>query len=318
MSDKKLKIASYGEILWDVFPDGKRLGGAPLNVALRLHSFGAEVAMISALGNDALGKEALAEITSLGLDTSYIQRNDKPTGQVAVTLDDKGSPSYDIVSDVAWDAIAWSEGNVQAVSEADALVIGSLAFRESVPLLETEQEEDDLKIEEVKPPINLEAIEVLIERSKFTVFDLNLRAPHYDLEVVVGLMEAADMIKLNDEELELIVLAMDIEGATLADELKLLSAMTETATICVTLGAEGAMLFHKGGIHTQKGFASKVVDTVGAGDSFLATLVFGLLSGETPEDALEVACAVGSLVAGKAGANPMVSTEEIDKVLLGE
>lgn len=315
MSDKKLKIASYGEILWDVFPDGKRLGGAPLNVALRLHSFGAEVAMISALGNDALGKEALSAIKTLGLDTSYLQRNDKATGQVAVTLDDKGSPSYDIVPDVAWDAIAWSEKNVAAVTEADALVIGSLAFRESVTLLNMAKEGDDLNNERAKPPINLEAIEVLIERSKFTVFDLNLRAPHYDLEVVVGLMEAADMIKLNDEELELIVLAMGIEGETLADELKMLSAETETATICVTLGSEGAMLFHKGGIHTQVGFPAKVVDTVGAGDSFLATLIFGLLSGETPDDALEVACAVGSLVASKAGANPVVSTDEIDQLL---
>lgn len=315
MSDKTLKIASYGEILWDVFPDGKRLGGAPLNVALRLHSFGAEVAMISALGNDALGKEALAEIKTLGLDISNIQRNDKPTGQVAVTLDQKGSASYDIVSNVAWDTISWTEENVQAVSKADALVIGSLAFRESVPLAEVGQEDLDLEKHNVKSPVNLEAIETLIERSKFTVFDLNLRAPHYDLEIVVGLMEAADMIKLNDEELELIVVALGIEGETLADELKLLSAMTETATVCVTLGAEGAMLFHKGGVHTQKGFPSKVVDTVGAGDSFLATLIFGLLSKESPDDALEVACAVGSLVASKAGANATVTNEEINAFL---
>lgn len=315
MSEKIVKIASYGEILWDVFPDGKRLGGAPLNVASRLHSYGAKVAMISALGRDELGEEVLSEMKVMGLDTSYVQRNDLPTGTVNVTLDDHGSPSYDITANSAWDKIAWTEENVQAVSEADALVIGSLAFRESVPVLENEKQGTVLDQEDIKVPVNLEAIEVLIERSKFTVFDLNLRAPHYDLEIVVGLMEAADMIKLNDEELELIVLAMGIEGETLAEELTLLSAMTETATICVTLGSEGAMLFHKGGIHTQVGFPAKVVDTVGAGDSFLATLVFGILSGETPDDALEVACAVGSLVAGKAGANAIVSPDEINKLL---
>lgn len=310
---KPLKIACYGEILWDVFPDKKLIGGAPLNVGLRLHSFGAKVAMISTLGNDALGKEAMAELKSLGLDTSHIQRKDQPTGQVTVTLDEQGSPSYDIVSNVAWDTIAWTEKNVQAVAEADVLVIGSLAFRESVSLENLLEEE--LTDPETAIPVNLEAIQVLVERASYTVFDLNLRAPHYNLETVVGLMEAADMIKLNDEELELVVLAMGIEGETLADELKLLSALTETPTICVTLGAEGAMLFHKGGIHEQIGFPAKVVDTVGAGDSFLATLIYGLLTDETPEDALEVACAVGSLVASKAGANPEVHPEEIDALL---
>lgn len=291
---KPLKIACYGEILWDVFPDKKRLGGAPLNVALRLHSFGAEVAMISAVGKDALGDEALAEITATQLETTWIQKVAKPTGQVQVTLDKKGSPSYEITANAAWDAIAFSKENSKAVQEANALVVGSLAFRNSV---------------------NQETIEQLIVQSSYTVFDLNLRAPHYDLEVVAALMEASDMIKLNDEELELIVIAMGIKGETLADELKLLSAMTETPTICVTLGAEGAMLLHKEVIYEQVGFPATVIDTVGAGDSFLATLIYGLLTEETPEDALEVACAVGSLVAGKAGANAMVTPDEIDELL---
>lgn len=291
---KPPKIACYGEILWDVFPDKKRLGGAPLNVALRLHSFGAAVTMISAVGKDALGKEALSEMEAAALDTSFIQKVAKPTGQVTVTLDTKGSASYAIEANAAWDEIQATEAGLAAVKEADALVIGSLAFRGS---------------------INLQAIEAFIEKSSFTVFDLNLRAPHYDLEIVVGLMEAADMIKLNDEEMELVVIAMGIEGETLADELKQLSAMTETPTICVTMGSEGAILYHKGGVHEQIGFPAKVVDTVGAGDSFLATLIYGLLTNETPEDALEVACAVGSLVASKAGANCEVHPEEIDAIL---
>lgn len=307
---KQLKIACYGEILWDVFPDMKRLGGAPLNVAMRLHSFGTTVSMISTLGNDALGKEALSDIKDVGLNTTHIKRIDKPTGQVAVTLDAKGNASYKITEDVAWDYIPWTEKNVEVVTEADALVIGSLAFRTAAT-----NEEFDLDNTEENPAINLEAIEVLIERSKYTVFDLNLRTPHYNLETVVALMEAADLIKLNDEELELIVLALGIEGETLADELKMLSAMTETPTICVTLGAEGAMLLHKGGIHTQTGFSVKVEDTVGAGDSFLAALLFGLLSGEHPEDILEVSCAVGAIVASKKGAHSEVTSQEIDLLL---
>ena len=298
---KTPKIACYGEILWDVFPDKKRLGGAPLNVALRLHSFGADVTMISAVGKDTLGDEALSEIEATQLDTSFIQKVAKPTGQVTVTLDAQGSPSYDIKANAAWDEIKVTEAALKAVQEADVLVIGSLAFRE--PALPAGRS------------INLQAIEALIEKSSVTVFDLNLRAPHYDLEIVVGLMEAADIIKLNDEEMELVVIAMGIEGETLADELKQLSAMTETPTICVTMGADGALLYHKGGVHEQVGFPAKVVDTVGAGDSFLATLIYGLLTNETPEDALEVACAVGSLVASKAGANASLTPDEIDALL---
>lgn len=291
---KQPKIACYGEILWDVFPDKKRLGGAPLNVALRLHSFGAEVAMISALGKDKLGDAALSEIETQSLKTDFIQRPNKPTGEVKVALDKKGTATYTIQENVAWDAIKATEENLKAVQEADALVIGSLAFRESV---------------------NLEALEALLERSKYMIYDLNLRAPFYELETVVALMEAAAMIKLNDEELELVVMALGIEGKTLADELKQLSAITETATICVTLGAEGALLYHKGAIFEQIGFPVKVIDTVGAGDSFLATLIYGLLTKEAPEDALEVACVVGSLVAGKAGANAIVHSQEIEGML---
>ncbi len=304
---KQLKIACYGEILWDIFPDKKRLGGAPLNVAMRLHSFGASVSMISALGNDTLGKEALSVIKDIGLETTDIQRNDKATGQVTVSLDPKGNASYEIENDVAWDHIPWTEKNVHTVTEADALVLGSLAFRSAII-------DEGLDEEGASRP-NVEAIEVLLERSKYTVFDLNLRAPHYHLETVVALMEAADLIKLNDEELELIVLALGIEGETLADELKMLSAMTETPTICVTLGSEGAMLLHKGGIHTQTGFSVTVKDTVGAGDSFLAALLFGLLSGEHPDDTLEVSCAVGAIVASKQGAHCEVTPKEIDVLL---
>lgn len=291
---KTLKIASFGEVLWDVFPDKKILGGAPLNVALRLHSFGAEMAMISALGNDTLGKEAIELLESEGLDTSNIQRNNSPTGTVQVTLNKGGSPSYEIQNEVAWDAILETDAATKAVRESNALFIGSLAFRESV---------------------NQNTLQEIIELSDYTVLDLNLRTPHYDLDVVGGLMEVADFIKMNDEELELLVVTLGIEEKTLEDELKAIAAMTNTASACVTLGAEGAMLLHEDKIYIQEGFRVKVVDTVGAGDSFLAGLIFGLLSEEDPQDALTLACAMGALVASKSGANPEVTPAEIDKLI---
>ncbi len=302
MPNNTLKIACYGEILWDVFPDKKRLGGAPLNVAMRLHSFGAAVGMISSLGNDALGKEASSLLESEGLDLSYIQRNKLPTGVVNVTLSKSGSAAYEIKENVAWDTIPWTEENAAFVSQADALILGSLAFRSIDPEMES-------------GGTNLEALEVLLERSKFTIFDLNLRTPFYDLEMVIGLMEASQMVKMNDEELELIVIALGVEKESLEEEVRAVASITHTETLCVTLGSDGAMLLHKDKIYTQIGFPTKVVDTVGAGDSFLAALVFGLLSGETPDDTLEVACAVGSLVASKAGANPVVTNDEINNLL---
>ncbi|GGG17896.1 fructokinase [Dokdonia pacifica] len=289
-------IVCYGEILWDVFPDGKKLGGAPLNVALRLHSFGANTSIISALGKDALGKTTLEALKEKDFPTTYIQQSKRPTGQVTVTLDDSGSARYDIQKDAAWDHIAATPEAIEEVKKADAFVFGSLALRETY---------------------NQAQFEALVTEAKYTVFDLNLRDPHYDLDVVLSLMEIANCIKLNDEELELIVTLLDLEKESLEEELKAVAKATNTDTVCVTLGPDGAMLYHNKTIYTQVGFPTKVVDTVGAGDSFLAALIFGLISGEAPEDSLEVAAAMGSLVAGKAGANAVVTNDEIDDLLEG-
>lgn len=292
--NKTLNIACFGEVLWDVFPDEKIVGGAPLNVAYRLHSFGAKVDMISALGKDALGAEARTTIESLGMDTLNIQTNAFPTGQVIVALDSNGTPSYTINAHVAWDNITATKESIAAVTASDALIFGSLAFRESTNQLQFEK---------------------LLEGSSYNVFDLNLRSPHYDLDAVIALMEVAHFIKMNDEELELITTLMDLRADDLEGELKAIAHASKTETVCVTMGAEGAMLLHKDKIYTQVGFPTTVSDSVGAGDSFLAGLVFGLLSDETPEDSLEIACALGSLVASKKGGTAVVTVDEIDDLI---
>jgi fructokinase len=287
-------IVCYGEILWDLLPEGEQLGGAPLNVALRLHSFGAKTSIISAIGKDALGKTTLASLKEKAFPTTYIQQTTLPTGKVDVTLDDTGSASYTIKENAAWDHIEATPEAIEEVKKADAFVFGSLALRADY---------------------NQEQFEALVSEASYTVFDLNLRHPHYDIDVVGSLMEIANCIKLNDEELELIVILLGIEKESLEEELKEIAKITETDTICVTLGPDGAMLFHKEKIYTQVGFPTTVVDTVGAGDSFLAGLIFGLLSEQSPEDTLQVAAALGSLVAGKAGANAVVTNDEIDDLL---
>lgn len=287
-------IVCYGEILWDVFPDGKQLGGAPLNVALRLHSLGAKTSIVSAIGKDALGKTTLATLEAKDFPTTYIQETKKPTGLVTVTLDTTGSATYDIQKNAAWDHITATPEAIQEVKKADALVFGSLALRDSY---------------------NQEQFQALVSEANYTIFDLNLRSPHYEVDTALSLMEIADCIKLNDEELELIVTLLDLEKETLEEELKAVAQTTNTDTICVTLGADGAMLYHKKKIYTQVGYPTKVVDTVGAGDSFLAGLIYGLLSGESPQHALQLGAALGSLVAGKVGANAIVTQEEIDDLL---
>lgn len=295
MKNDTPKICCYGELLWDVYaPDQKRLGGAPYNVANRLHSYGAQTQLITAIGKDDLGQQALEIVKADGLSNTLIQENSKPTGTVDVHLDSSKKASYTINTNVAWDYIEATPTAIEAVTTADAFVYGSLALRQTH---------------------NQQSFETLIDKASYKVFDVNLREPHYDLTVVIALMEIADFIKLNDEELELITTLLDITKDTLEEEIRALATLTQSQTICVTLGADGAMLFHKGKIYTQKAFPIEVVDTVGAGDSFLATLLFGLLSKETPEDSLALGCCIGALVASKAGANPSLSQEEINEMM---
>ena len=289
--NKAPQIACYGEILWDVFPDEKLLGGAPLNVALRLHSLGANINMISGLGHDNLAEKTLATIQDYGLHTSLVQKIDKyPTGQVTVTLDSSGSASYEIEKNAAWDCITATLEAQKAVQDSEAFVFGSLACRETY---------------------NLNELKKLIDKAKYSIFDLNLRAPHYTQATILELMQRAHLIKMNDEELELVIQWMHISAEHIEEQLSALSRKLNHKNICVTLGDKGAILWHEGTIYRHQGYPCSVVDTVGAGDSFLAGLIYGLFSNQTPQQALELGCALGSLVAGKAGANAIVSEEEI-------
>lgn len=295
MKNKPLEICCFGELLWDVYaPDQKRLGGAPFNVAYRLSSYGAQAKLITAIGKDDLGQQAKEQVLDMGLSQDTLQENSKKTGSVDLFLDASKNAKYTIHDNVAWDYIQADKEAINAVSAADAFVFGSLAMRHEH---------------------NQQTFETLIEKASYTVFDVNLREPHYDMEVVMALMDAAQFIKLNDEELELIATLSDSAKDTLEEEIKTLAKLTNTESICVTLGADGAMLYHKGKIYKQQGFDIKVADTVGAGDSFLATLLFGLLSDETPEDSLALACCIGALVASKPGANPILDQEEIDQMM---
>ena len=292
---KKLKAVAYGEVLWDVFDNEKKIGGAPLNVALRMKTLGCDVAMISCVGNDEDGKAILNHIKNVGLDTNTISTSeDFPTGLVQVTLNNTGSASYVINYPSAWDKIIVNDLAKNLVAEADVLIFGSLVCRDEV---------------------SRKSLEELLETNVYKVFDVNLRKPHYSHEILNQLMQSADFVKFNDEEILEIAAALNSPFTTLEENIQFLSQKTNTKAMCVTRGANGALLFWENKLYENEGYPVKVSDTVGAGDSFLAALITSLLGGTSPQKAIDFACAIGAIVAESTGANPEISNDRIENLM---
>ncbi|MCC9070718.1 carbohydrate kinase [Flavobacterium sp. F-65] len=296
-NDKKLKVVSYGEVLWDVFDNEKKIGGAPLNVALRMKALGCDVAMISCVGDDADGIAIMDHVKSLGLDTNAIIKSEEfPTGLVQVSLNDKGSASYEINYPSAWDKIVLNTTARKLVAEADVLIYGSLVCRDSVSRL---------------------ALEELLKNDVYKVFDVNLRKPHYSYEIIESLMQSANFIKFNDEELLEIAVVMDSPFKSLEENMEFIAQKTNSKAMCVTKGKYGASLLWEGKLYHNDGYSIKVADTVGAGDSFLGALITSLLvSNDNPQKSIDFACAVGALVAEAVGANPEISFTKIEELML--
>lgn len=289
------EIVCFGEVLWDVFPDTKKMGGAPLNVAYRLKSFQHNVILISAIGNDQLGKEIIDFLENSSIDGDSIQILDEyKTGKVSVKLDKQGVATYTIDYPKAWDKIEITTENLKATAKADAFIFGSLATRDQISKTTLFQ---------------------LLEVANYKVFDVNLRTPFYDYEIIIELMHKADFIKLNEEELIEIANAMQSSFKKLEENLRFIAHETNTRHLCVTKGASGAVLFYDNQMYYHKGYKVKVADTVGAGDSFLAGLIHKIINNEKPQHALDFASAVGALVASKKGANPKLDASSIQQLL---
>lgn len=293
---KNLKAVCYGEVLWDVFPSHKKIGGAPLNVALRMNSLGIATTMISRIGNDEDGDNILSFLKDqqMGFDSIQVGEDYK-TGVVNVMINEKGNASYDIMYPSSWDKISLTNEMIKKVSESDVFIFGSLICRDEV---------------------SRSTLFALLDKAKYKVLDANLRAPYYTTEVLVKLMSKADFIKLNDEELWEISRKLDSPYNSFEQNIKFIAEKTNTKQICVTKGAFGAVLFHHEKFYYNSGYLITVIDTVGAGDSFLATLTARLLKGKSPQKSLNYACAVGALVAGHEGANPIISNAEIRKYMM--
>lgn len=285
------KIVCFGEVLFDVFPTHTKIGGAPLNVGLRLASLGIETQIISRIGQDAKGKELLDFIEANDVSTTYIQTDSHfSTGEVTVKLDEKGSASYTINYPVAWDKIEATPEAHDIVSFADAVVFGSLVCRDTA---------------------SYQSLLSILNVAKYKIFDVNLRAPFYTKELLSDLMNKADFIKFNDDELYEISAYLGSPYHSLEQNMQFIAEKTNTQHICVTKGSHGAVLFYNNQLFYNSGYKITVADTVGAGDSFLAGLLSKLLAGIAPQEAINFACALGALVAQEEGANPKISKESI-------
>ncbi|MFI3222107.1 MAG: carbohydrate kinase [Methylococcaceae bacterium] len=291
----KKTVICFGEVLFDVFPHYRQIGGAPLNVALRLAALGLEAQIISKIGTDALGKEILSFIQSNHVSTETIQIDDTlATGEVLIGLDEKGSASYTINYPVAWDNIEVTAAVTNALKNADALVFGSLACRDER---------------------SYNSLQTLLKIAPYKIFDVNLRALYYSQALLINLMQQSDFIKFNDDELYEITGYLNSPFKSLEEHILFIAEHTHAKSICVTKGSQGAVLYYNQQLYFNNGYKINVVDTVGAGDSFLAGLLSQLLVNIEPQKALDFACALGALVASHEGANPKISNTSIKKLM---
>lgn len=289
------RIVCFGEVLWDMLPSGKMPGGAPMNVAIHLQNLDNRVHMISRIGSDDLGTELLRFMKEAGLDTRLVQQGQTHlTGVVKVNMDDRNNVQYKILHPVAWDYIALEEQAIEETRMADAFIFGSLAARSE---------------------LTFRTLKALLPYARKKILDINLRPPHYDKETLEFLLKNTDILKLNHHELDVLSGFFLTSEDTLEKQAAELSKIFGLESICITLGEDGAVVYQNGELFSQKGFEVEVKDTIGSGDSFLATLVSETLR-ETPiKSALSRACAVGALVATHHGATPFISESEINNLL---
>lgn len=284
------KILGIGELLWDVFPEGRKLGGAPANFAYHCKQLGHDAYAVSRIGTDALGDEIVAEFRQRGLSLKLIDRDDvHPTGVVQVTMTGT-SHTFTIVEDVAWDHLRSPKELLVEAAFADAICFGSVAQR---------------------APKSRETIQSVVATCTqgLRICDINLRQQFYTRETIDQSLMLANVLKLNDEEVMVLDRLLGFDRGDMATAAKYLMAVYDNLDhICVTRGSSGAMLISRDSVVECGGEKiDRVVDTVGCGDAFCATMVDGLLKKLPPKKIIERANRLGAFVATQAGGMPMWS-----------
>jgi fructokinase len=292
------KIAGIGEILWDMLPGGKQLGGAPSNFAYHMQQAGFETFVVSAVGKDRDGEEIMDVLDQLQLNDSFVQRIPYyPTGTVTVKLNPSGIPGYTIHENVAWDHIAWTDGLDALAKEVDAVCFGSLAQRENVS-----RETICRFLESTNPQC-------------LRVFDINLRQSFYTKEIIVRSLELANVLKINEEELPIVAGLLGYSGNEESQLNQLLKGY-DLRLIAHTMGSGGSLLLTHEEISSCQVPEIKVTDTVGAGDAFTAVMLAGMLQNQTLKTTHKIATEVAAFVCTQNGATPTLPRELIDKILM--
>ena len=282
----KYRIAGIGELLWDMFPGGNELGGAPANFAYHVKSLGGEGIVVSSVGDDKQGKEILDRFRSLSLTTEYISLDkEHPTGTTSVSVDAEGKPSYIIHENVAWDFIPRTLQLARLAGTVDAVCFGCLGQRSGVS-------RDTIRWFLGKT--HTEALRV---------FDATLRQSFFSSEMIEASLQVANVLKLNEEELQKLAELLALDG----DELTLIENIAgryHLRLVSLTRGEKGSILYSEGETSVHPGYRVRVVDTVGAGDSFAAALVLGMLMGKRLDVINEAANRLASFVCSRRGATP--------------
>ena len=281
-----------GEALWDVLPEGKKIGGAPANFAYHVSQFGLNSCVISAVGEDSLGDEIVKNFTSKGLN-HMIERVPYPTGTVQVEIDQAGIPQYDIKENVAWDNIPYT-AHIEAIAEkTHAVCFGSLAQRNVV----------------WRNTINRFLDAMPSGDGQLVVFDVNLRQGFYNKEILCNSMTRCNILKINDEELVAVSRMFGYPGIDLQDKCWILLGKYNLKMLILTCGINGSYVFTPGNVSFQPTPKVQVADTVGAGDSFTAAFIANIIKGRSVAEAHQCAVQTSAFVCTQKGAMPILPAE---------
>ena len=285
-------VVGMGEALWDVLPEGKKIGGAPANFAYHVSQFGLQSCVVSAVGDDNLGHEIIRNFTSKGLNY-HIDTVPYPTGTVQVEIDQAGIPQYDIKENVAWDNIPYTARLEQIAERTKAVCFGSLAQRNVVS----------------RDTINRFLDAMPHNDDTLVVFDVNLRQGFYNKDILCDSMERCNILKINDEELITVSRMFGYPGIDLQDKCWILLGKYNLKMLILTCGINGSYVFTPGRVSFQATPRVEVADTVGAGDSFTAAFIANILKGKTVEEAHHIAVLTSAYVCTQKGAMPVLPTE---------
>lgn len=295
---KPATIVGLGEVLWDLLPSGKQLGGAPSNFAYMANVLGDCGVVASRVGTDDLGREAKRAMDKLGITTSYVQEDAfRPTGTVEVRVDAAGQPEFTIAESVAWDALEWTPQWAELALKADVLCFGSLAQRS---------------------PASRAAIRHFLKAAPSTtlrIYDVNLRHTFFTKEVLHESLQLAHVVKLNDQELPRIANLLELGGSGESERAQRLLDAYRLRLVCITRGDHGSLLVADGQVAAHQGFKVKVADAVGAGDAFTACLAHHYLRGAALDEINENANRVAAWLATQVGATPSTGGRELSEIL---